>query len=82
MTSMAAPSPHPPNSAPVPEIKLDTTGRRHEFGLVVGSRPRNVSASMGAGGYPAGVLDLLPVTASFRRREPAGSILVEHEEVP
>ena len=52
-TSIAAPSPQPPNSAPVPEIRLGTTGIRHGVGSAVGSRPKNVRASIGAGGYPA-----------------------------
>ena len=52
MTSIAAPSPQPPNSAPVPEMRLGTIGMRHLFGLAVGSSPKNVRASIGAGGYP------------------------------
>ena len=51
MTSIAAPSPHPPNSAPVPEHKPGAIGIRHVVASEVVSKPKNVAASIGPAGY-------------------------------
>src|SRR5262249_34955173 len=51
ITSMAAPRPHPPKSAPVPEIRPGATSICHTCASLVRSSPKKVTASIGAGGY-------------------------------
>ena len=51
ITSIAAPSPQPPNNAPAPDVSPGTIGIRHFAGSSVGSSPKNVSASTAGGRY-------------------------------
>ena len=67
MTSIAAPSPQPPNNAPVPEISPGTTGSFQMCASSVRSSPKNVCGSIGAGGYRR--------RADGRRPDPSGSVL-------
>src|SRR4051812_43669720 len=55
ITSMHAPSPHPPNSAPVPDVRPRVTSMRHFVrSFVAGSKPKNVRASIGGTLPPSG----------------------------